>query len=78
MDTSKEIYKVVSEIIGISESELDPNASFMDDYGLDSLRALEILAAVENTFEIMINPERLREMTSLANVIKIVDEYLSA
>ncbi|MCQ1531121.1 acyl carrier protein [Lutispora saccharofermentans] len=78
MDTSKEIYKIVSEIIGISESELDPNASFMDDYGLDSLRALEILAAVENTFGIIINPERLREMTSLVNVIKIVDEYVSA
>jgi len=48
----------------------------MDDMGLDSLRALEILAAIENEFSITIEPERLREMTTLNNVIKLTKEYL--
>jgi len=44
--------------------------------GLDSLRALEILAAIENEFSITIEPERLRDMTTLNNVIKLTNEYL--
>ena len=72
----KQITSIVSEIVGVSEAELDPNASFIDDLGLDSLRALEVLAAIENEFSITINPERLQEMTTLNNVIGVTREYL--
>ncbi len=76
MNVEKEIKAIVTEVVGVTEEELNPDASFMDDLGLDSLRALEILAAIENHFSITINPERLIEMTTLNNVIKITLEYL--
>ena len=75
-DVKMEIKEIVSDIIGINPENLDNNASFMDDLGLDSLKALEILAAIENKYSIVINPERLQEMTTLNNVIKITEEYL--
>ena len=76
MNCEERIKEIVCEIVGISMSEINPDASFMDDMGLDSLRALEILAAIENEFSITIEPERLREMTTLNNVIKLTKEYL--
>ena len=74
MNCEERIKEIVCEIIDKGEINLD--ASFMDDLGLDSLRALEILAAIENEFNITIEPERLREMTTLNNVIKLTKEYL--
>jgi acyl carrier protein len=65
------ITEIISEITNISKERVDPKASFMDDYNLDSLRALEILAAVENEYNIIINPEKLVEMTTLENVVEI-------
>jgi acyl carrier protein len=76
MSCEEKIKEIVCEIVGIAKEEINPNASFMDDMGLDSLRALEILAAIENEFSITIEPERLREMTTLNNVIKLTKEYL--
>jgi len=75
MNCEERIKEIVSEIINTQE-EIDPDASFMDDMGLDSLRALEILAAIENEFKINIEPEKLQEMTTLNNVIKLTNEYL--
>ena len=76
MNCEERIKEIVCEIVGIVKEEINPDASFMDDMGLDSLRALEILAAIENEFSITIEPERLREMTTLNNVIKLTEEYL--
>ncbi len=76
MNYEERIKEIVCDIVGIAKEEINPDASFMDDMGLDSLRALEILAAIENEFSITIEPERLREMTTLNNVIKLTKEYL--
>ena len=76
MNCEERIKEIVCEIVGMSKEEINPEASFMDDMGLDSLRALEILAAIENEFSITIEPERLREMTTLENVIKLTRAYL--
>ena len=76
MNCEERIKEIVCEIVGIAKEEIDPDASFMDDMGLDSLRALEILAAIENEFSITIEPEKLRDMTTLNNVIKLTKEYL--
>lgn len=78
MNVKEQVSKIVSEIIQVPLCEINPDASFIDDMGVDSLRALEILAAIENNYEITIEPERLKDMTTLNNIIKIAEEYLSA
>jgi len=76
MSIEKEIKEIVSAIIQVPEDEIDSNASFFDDYGMDSLRALEILAEIENKYHITIDPEKLMKMTSVTDVVKITREYL--
>ena len=78
MNCDEKVKEIVCEIVGVSKEEIDPDASFMDDMGLDSLRAREILAAIENAFGITIDPQRLQEMTTLNNVIKLTREYIEA
>lgn len=76
MNLEKEITSIVSAIVQVEESEIRMDASFFDDYGMDSLRALEILAEVENKYSITIDPEKLMEMTCLEKVINITRECL--
>lgn len=72
----KEIKEIVSEIIQVSVDDIESNDSFFDDYGMDSLKALEILAEIENKYHITIDPEKLIDMTSVAEVVRITSEYL--
>lgn len=76
MNIKNEVTEIVCEIIGMESSEINPDASFSDDMGIDSLRALEILAAIENKYGITIDPERLKDMGSLNKVIKVTKEYM--
>lgn len=76
MSIEKEITGIVSSIIQVAENEIRKEASFFDEYGMDSLRALEILAEIENKYKITIDPEKLAEMTCLQKVISITEECL--
>ena len=76
MSLDKEITGIVASIIQVEGSEIRKEASFFDEYGMDSLRALEILAEIENKYKITIDPEKLAEMTCLQKVINITEEYL--
>lgn len=78
MCLEKEIKEIVSEIIQTPVDEIESDGSFFDDYGMDSLKALEILAEIENKYEITIDPEKLTKMTSVDEVVKITKEYLDA
>lgn len=76
MNLEKEIIGIVAKIIQIPENEIKIEASFMDDYGMDSLRALEILAEIENKYHITIDPDELTQMTSIEKVAEITQKYL--
>lgn len=76
-DVNERIKEIVCQIVEVEPDKLDENASFSEDLGLDSLRALEILAAIENEYSITIDPEKLREMTTLCNVIKVARAYIN-
>jgi acyl carrier protein len=78
MVNEAEVKAVVAEILEKGVSEIPDDASFVDELGMDSLRALEILAMLEKEYKIRIPPEKLREMTNMKAVIKVVNEYHGA
>ena len=77
MNLEQDILNIVSNILQIPSASIDVNASFSDKYGMDSLKALEILAEVENKYAITIDPEKLADMTCVSNIVKITREYLA-
>lgn len=74
MLVESEIRELVAEILEMESDQVPEDASFVNDMGMDSLRALEILASLEKKYSIQIPPERLRDMGSLKNVIRVTKE----
>ncbi len=75
-DIDLEIKNLIAEIIEKDPVDLDPNARFVEDLGVDSMMALEILAAIEKKYKISIPEEKLPQLTNLNDTIKIAKEYL--
>jgi acyl carrier protein len=75
-DIENEIKTLVAEILEIDAAAISPDARFVEDLGVDSMRALEILAATEKKFKITIPGERLPEMVTLKATVAIAREYL--
>ncbi|WUS99993.1 acyl carrier protein [Streptomyces sp. NBC_00708] len=71
IDTIKEI---VCDILEIEEDEVTPTSLFKEDHDADSLRAIEILAALEKEFGVVINQSELPRMVNLTGVYEVVSE----
>ena len=82
MEISSEIKDEVKEIIcGILEvdtEEMTDTSHFVRDHAADSLRGIEILAALERTYKMKIPQEELAKMTNFNKTLKVVGKYLNS
>ena len=70
-----EIKGIVAEVSEMEPEEIDNDGLLKADYGIDSMRMIEILATLEKNYGIKINQEDLSEMTTVHNIYKIVNKY---
>jgi acyl carrier protein len=55
MSTLEEkVKKIIAEQLSVSEDQITPGASFVEDLGADSLDTVELVMALEEEFEIYI------------------------
>jgi len=71
-----EVKKLVSGITEIPEAELKEDARFVEDLGIDSMMALEIVASLEKKYKITIPEEEIPTVRSLANVYVLMDKLI--
>ena len=76
-NVEKDIRALVAEILETEPDQIDGNASFVKDLGMDSMMALEILASIEKKYRIIIPEETLPKFTDLNKTVSIVKEILA-
>ena len=69
-DTANRVKKIVAEHLGVEESKVTDNASFIDDLGADSLDTVELVMAFEEEYGVEIPSEELENITTVGAVIK--------
>ena len=69
------IFEVVSDLLGKPTSEFDESSRFVEDLGADSLDNVELVMEIEKKFEIEITDEQAKEITSVGDAIKHIQEY---
>lgn len=74
VDRSVRIKEIVCDILELDEDEVSDTSLFNEDHGADSLRAIEILAALEKEFKIEIDQAELGRMVNLQGVGEVVAE----
>ncbi|WP_431044246.1 acyl carrier protein [Streptomyces sp. P1-3] len=68
------IKEIVIDILEIEADEVTETSLFKEEHDADSLRAIEILAALEKEFNVVINQSELGRMVNLKGVYEVVAE----
>jgi acyl carrier protein len=68
------IIKIVSDQLNVDEGEINPDSSFVDDLGADSLDTVELVMAFEEEFAVEIPDEDAEGILSVQNAI----DYIAA
>ena len=75
MDTLNLVKKIIAEQLCISVDEIKDDANIIDDLGADSLDVVELLMTFEDEFKVSIPDEKLEELKTLPQIVKLIDEY---
>jgi len=70
------VKKIVAEQLGVNESEIKIDSSFVDDLGADSLDTVELVMALEEEFECEIPDEEAEKITTVQQAIDYVNAHL--
>ena len=70
------VKKIIAEQLGVNESEIKNESSFVDDLGADSLDTVELVMALEEEFECEIPDEEAEKITSVQQAIDYVSAHL--
>lgn len=72
----EEVKKAVAAIIEIPESKLTDDIKFVEDLGIDSMMALEIVASIEKKYKIVIPEEDIPKIRCLSDIYNSLEKKL--
>ena len=71
-DVEKRVIKIICEQLDVDEKDVVPEASFVDDLGADSLDQVELIMAMEETFDISIPDEDAEKIGTVQDTIDYI------
>lgn len=71
-----DIRSMIADIVDISPEKITPEASFVEDLGMDSMMALEIMASLEKKYKVQIPEESLTKIRNLGETVKLIRERI--
>ena len=72
------VKKIIVSQLNVSEEQVSPEASFIDDLGADSLDQVELVMALEEEFDTDIPEEEAEKLQTVGSVIQYVEANLSS
>lgn len=76
-DIAERVKKIVVEHLGVDESKVTENASFVDDLGADSLDTVELVMAFEEEFGVEIPDDAAEKITTVKDAINYIQQHQS-
>lgn len=74
MTIAERVVDVIVEQLDVTREECVPEASLMDDLGADSLDLVELIMAMEETFELEISDEELENIRIIQDIIDYIEK----
>lgn len=70
-----QLRRIISENLGVEESEVTPEKSFEDDFNADSLDLVELIMALEEQFKIEIPEDQAERIRTVGDAMEYVREH---
>jgi acyl carrier protein len=68
------VKQIIIDQLSVEESEVAPNASFVDDLGADSLDRVELIMAFEEAFDLEIPDDQAETIKTVQDAIAYIEK----
>ncbi|HJJ12141.1 MAG: acyl carrier protein [Clostridia bacterium] len=70
----EKVKKIIVEQLGVAETSVTMEASFIDDLGADSLDIVELIMALEEEFDMEIPDEDAEKIVTVSDVVDYIKD----
>ena len=77
-NVAERVKKIIIDKLGLDESEVLPEANFIQDLGADSLDTVELIMEFEKEFAVSIPDESAEKITTVGQAIEYLESRVSA
>ena len=75
-NAEERLRKIIAEQLGVSEEEVVPDASFIDDLNADSLEMVDLIISLEEEFGIQVSDEDAERIKTVKDAIDYLNDRL--
>ena len=73
-DLLEKVKGIIVEQLGVDESEVTPEAHFIDDLGADSLDTVELVMAFEEEFNVEIPDDAAEKIQTVGDAVQFIKD----
>lgn len=73
----EKITKILVETANVDANLVTEEATLKEDLGIDSLDSVEIVIALESEFDITIEDEEIKTLTTVGDIVKLIESKLN-
>lgn len=70
----EKVKAVIVEELGVDQEAVTPDASIIDDLDADSLDVVELVMALEETFDIKVEDDKVQSLRTVSDVVDYIDD----
>jgi acyl carrier protein len=68
--------KIIADQLGVSEDEVVPEASFIDDLNADSLEMVDLIISLEEEFVIQVSDEDAEKIKTVKDALDYLHDHM--
>lgn len=71
----QKVREIICEQLGVSDGDVTPQASFIEDLGADSLDIVELVMALEEEYDMEISDEEAEKIRTVQDVVNYIESH---
>ncbi len=75
-NVTREIISIIADVSGFDEEEINLDMKLADELEIDSIKAIEIVVAIEKKYKLKIRDEDVPNITTVRQTVDLVSQLL--
>ena len=68
----KKLCSIIVDVLGVDESDIDMDTTFIDDLGADSLDVAQIIMGIEEEYDVTVDSDVASNVTTVGQALELI------